>query len=79
MFFIAYPFKAQVHVFGTSENCKSLVLQDKYNIEIFCPLLTSVDYISFSDLFPAYLNTFLLSLDKVEGFSFGVVHPFHQE
>ena len=21
----------------TSENCKSLVLQDKYNIEIFCP------------------------------------------
>ena len=23
----------------TSDNCKSLVLQDKYNIEIFCPLL----------------------------------------
>ena len=37
MFFIAYAFKGQVHVFAcrTSENCKSLVLQDKCNIEIF--------------------------------------------
>ena len=35
MFFIAYAFKGQVHVFAGSGNCKSLVLQDKYNIEIF--------------------------------------------
>ena len=34
VFIIAYAFKGQV----TSENCKSLVLQDKCNIEIFCPL-----------------------------------------
>ena len=26
---------------GDSVNCKSLVLQDKCNIEIFCPLKTS--------------------------------------
>ena len=41
MFFIAYTFKGQVHVFiyRTSENCKSLVLQDKCNIEIFLSLL----------------------------------------
>ena len=60
MFFIAYTFEGQVHVFAgrvkiashsscrTSENCKSLVLQDKYNIEIFlspeqCGILTSVE------------------------------------
>ena len=36
MFFIAHTFEGQVHVFArTSENCKSLILQDKYNIEIF--------------------------------------------
>ena len=40
MFFIAYTFKGQVHVFAgrvkiLSENCKSLVLQDKRNFEIF--------------------------------------------
>ena len=36
MFFIAYALKGQVHVFAkTSENCKSLVPQDKCNIEIF--------------------------------------------
>ena len=36
MFFIAYAFKGQVHVlvYRTSENCKSLILQDKCNIEI---------------------------------------------
>ena len=36
MFFIAYAFKGQVHdcVCRTSD-CKSLVLQDKCNIEIF--------------------------------------------
>ena len=34
MFFIAYAFKGQEHVI-TSENCKSLVLQAKCNIEIF--------------------------------------------
>ena len=39
MFFIACTFKGQVHVFaGTSENCKSLVLQDKCNMNYFCPL-----------------------------------------
>ena len=31
MFFIAYTLKGQVHVFA----CKSLVLQDRCNIEIF--------------------------------------------
>ena len=40
MFFIAYTFKGQVHVFVgrvkiVRENCKSLVLQDKRNFEIF--------------------------------------------
>ena len=37
MFFIAYAFKGQVHVliYRTGENCKSLVLQDKFIIEIF--------------------------------------------
>ena len=38
MFFIAYPFKGQLAsacVRRTSENCKSHVLQDKCNIEIF--------------------------------------------
>ena len=36
MFFIAYAFKGHVHVFcRTSESCKSLILQDKCNIEIF--------------------------------------------
>ena len=37
VFFIAYAFKGQVHVLinRTCENCKSLVLQDKCNIEIF--------------------------------------------
>ena len=35
MFFSAYAFKGQVCVCRTSENCKSLVLQDKCNIEIF--------------------------------------------
>ena len=37
LFFIAYAFKGQVHVliYRTSENCKSLVLQDKCNIELF--------------------------------------------
>ena len=40
MFFITYTFKGQVHVFAgrvkiVRENCKSLVLQDKRNFEIF--------------------------------------------
>ena len=36
MFIIAYAFKGQVHAFaGQIKNCKSLVLQDKFNIEIF--------------------------------------------
>ena len=36
MFFIAYDFKrTSACVCRTSENCKSLVLQDKCNIEIF--------------------------------------------
>ena len=35
MFFIAYIFKGQVCVCKASENCKSLILQDKCNIEIF--------------------------------------------
>ena len=37
MFFIAYAFKGQVHVFAgrVKIDCKSLVLQDKCNIEIF--------------------------------------------
>ena len=36
MFFIAYALKGQVQVFaGRVKNCKSLVLQDKCNIEIF--------------------------------------------
>ena len=36
MFFIAYAFKGPVHVFcRKNENCKSLVLQYKCNIEIF--------------------------------------------
>ena len=36
MIFIAYTFKGQVHVFaGRVKIVKSLVLQDKYNIEIF--------------------------------------------
>ena len=37
MFFNAYIFKRQVHVFAgpVTENWKSLVLQDKCNIEIF--------------------------------------------
>ena len=39
MFFIAYTFKGQVHVF---ERCKSLILQDMCNIEIFLsPDITS--------------------------------------
>ena len=39
MFFIAYSFKGQVHVFAGrkmyDENCKSPVLEDKCNIKIF--------------------------------------------
>ena len=35
MFFIAYTFKGQVHVFAGQANCKSLGLQDECNIEIF--------------------------------------------
>ena len=37
MFFIAYAFNGQVHVFvgRVNQYCKSLVLQDKCNIEIF--------------------------------------------
>ena len=37
VYFIAFAFKGQVHVFiyRTSENCNSLVLLDKCNIEIF--------------------------------------------
>ena len=35
MFFIAYTFKGQVHVFARRVKIVSLVLQDKYNIEIF--------------------------------------------
>ena len=36
MFFIAYTLKGQVHVFtGHVKNCKSLILQDKCNIEMF--------------------------------------------
>ena len=36
MLFIAHAFKGQVHVSaGREKNCKSLVLQDKCNIEIF--------------------------------------------
>ena len=35
-FFIANTFKGQVHAFaGQIKNCTSLVLQDKFNIEIF--------------------------------------------
>ena len=52
MFIIAYTFKEQVHVFsGLSENCKSLILQDKYNIEIF--------------LSPAYPSFLISALDKL--------------
>ena len=41
MVFTAYAFKGQVPscVYKTSENCKSLVLQDKCNFEIFVPCL----------------------------------------
>ena len=35
MFFIAYTFRTSACVCRTSENCKSIVLQDKCNIEIF--------------------------------------------
>ena len=38
MFFIAYTFKGQVHVFAVSENCKSLVLQESAIFKYFCPL-----------------------------------------
>ena len=34
MFFIAYTFKGQVHVFAGRVKIKSRILQDKYNIEI---------------------------------------------
>ena len=40
MFFIAFAFKGQVPVFAGQlkiVTCKSLVLQDKSNIEIICP------------------------------------------
>ena len=42
MFFIAYTFKGQVHVFAGWVNIVSLVLQDKCNIEIF--LFPVIDY-----------------------------------
>ena len=35
MFFIAYTFKGQVHVFAGQVNIVTFVLQDKCNIEIF--------------------------------------------
>ena len=36
MFFIVYSFKGQVHAFaGQIKNCKSLILQDKSNFEIY--------------------------------------------
>ena len=35
MLFIAYASKGQMHVFAGQVIIKSLVLQDKYNIEIF--------------------------------------------
>ena len=39
MFFIAYAFKGQVHVFAGQVNIvMSLVMQDKCNIEIFSSL-----------------------------------------
>ena len=50
MFFVAYAFKGQVAsacVCRASENCKSLVLQDKCSIEVFLfPAQKVIAYVS---------------------------------
>ena len=69
MFFIAYAFKGQEHVFAgqvkivshlsCSKNCKSLVLQDKCNIEI---LLSPAVYRTYTDNCICIKNTWEMDL-----------------
>ena len=73
MFFIAYTFKGQVHVFcRMSENCKSIVLQDKCNIEIVLspgpvePLNISAWVFEGLRIFSEQLKKFLYELQKLQ-------------
>ena len=49
MFIIAYAFKGQVHAFAERVNCKSLILQDKSNIEIFLSPVMYIDVYIFQE------------------------------
>ena len=66
MFFIVYAFKGQVHVFaGQVKSCKSLVLQDKSDIELFLSLKSKCNFKNrLSEMYFTISGSTIASIDE---------------